>query len=93
MQKQLAYPPRQKGRRPDTYMIIGGRGYCQEWGKDKAQVLNPGDVVNIPPEAKHWARRRKGQLVLAPCRGSSRGRLLERMAQKRVFGRTRVDKL
>lgn len=30
-----------------------GRGYYQEWGKE-AQELHPGDVVNIPPEAKHW---------------------------------------
>lgn len=34
-------------------ICIGGRGYYQEWGKE-AQVLNPGDVVNIPPEVKHW---------------------------------------
>ena len=30
-----------------------GRGYYQEWGKE-AQELHPGDVVNIPPEVKHW---------------------------------------
>ena len=29
------------------------RGYYQEWGKE-AQELHPGDVVNIPPEVKHW---------------------------------------
>lgn len=34
-------------------ICVGGRGYYQEWGKE-AQVLNPGDVVNIPPEVKHW---------------------------------------
>lgn len=34
-------------------ICIGGRGYYQEWGKE-TQVLNPGDVVNIPPEVKHW---------------------------------------
>lgn len=28
-------------------------GYYQEWGKE-AQELHPGDVVNIPPEVKHW---------------------------------------
>lgn len=30
-----------------------GRGYYQEWGKE-ARELHPGDVVNIPPEVKHW---------------------------------------
>ena len=30
-----------------------GRGYYQEWGKP-AQELKEGDVVNIPPEVKHW---------------------------------------
>lgn len=30
-----------------------GRGWYQEWGKP-AQELHPGDVVNIPPEVKHW---------------------------------------
>ena len=36
-------------------MLIGvaGRGWYQEWGKP-AQLLVPGDVVNIPPEVKHW---------------------------------------
>ena len=30
-----------------------GRGWYQEWGKP-ARELHPGDVVNIPPEVKHW---------------------------------------
>lgn len=34
-------------------LCIAGRGYYQEWGKE-AQELHPGDVVNIPPEVKHW---------------------------------------
>jgi len=34
-------------------LVTGGRGYYQEWGKD-AQELRKGDVVNIPPETKHW---------------------------------------
>lgn len=34
-------------------VCVGGRGYYQEWGKP-AQVLYPGDVVNIPAEVKHW---------------------------------------
>ncbi len=33
--------------------VTFGRGYYQEWGKP-AQELKPGDVVNIPPEVKHW---------------------------------------
>ena len=34
-------------------ICVGGRGYYQEWGKE-AQILNPGDLVNIPVEVKHW---------------------------------------
>lgn len=34
-------------------LVTGGRGYYQEWGKP-ARELYPGDVVNIPPEVKHW---------------------------------------
>ncbi len=34
-------------------LVTDGRGYYQEWGKP-AQELKRGDVVNIPPEVKHW---------------------------------------
>ncbi|MDO4162429.1 MAG: carboxymuconolactone decarboxylase family protein [Pseudomonadota bacterium] len=34
-------------------LVTSGRGWYQEWGKP-AQELHPGDVVNIPPETKHW---------------------------------------
>lgn len=34
-------------------LCTAGRGYYQEWGKE-ARELRPGDVVNIPPEVKHW---------------------------------------
>ena len=34
-------------------LCTAGRGYYQEWGEE-AQELHPGDVVNIPPEVKHW---------------------------------------
>ena len=34
-------------------LCTAGRGYYQEWGKE-AQELSAGDVVNIPPEVKHW---------------------------------------
>lgn len=34
-------------------LVTGGRGYYQEWGKEP-QELKKGDVVNIPPETKHW---------------------------------------
>lgn len=34
-------------------LCTAGRGYYQEWGKE-ALELHPGDVVNIPPEVKHW---------------------------------------
>ena len=34
-------------------IVTGGKGYYQEWGKP-VQCLKPGDIVNIPPEIKHW---------------------------------------
>ena len=34
-------------------VCVAGRGYYQEEGKP-AQLLVPGDVVNIPPEVRHW---------------------------------------
>lgn len=34
-------------------LVTSGSGYYQEWGK-AAQKLQPGDVVHIPPEVKHW---------------------------------------
>lgn len=34
-------------------LVTDGRGYYQEWGKP-ARELKPGDVVDIPPEVKHW---------------------------------------
>lgn len=34
-------------------LVTGGRGYYQEWGQEAIE-LRPGDVVNIPPEVKHW---------------------------------------
>lgn len=34
-------------------LVTGGKGWYQEWGT-KPQALRPGDVVNIPPEIKHW---------------------------------------
>lgn len=34
-------------------VCIAGRGWYQQWG-EPAQVLAPGDVVNIPAGVKHW---------------------------------------
>lgn len=34
-------------------LVTGGRGWYQEWERP-ARELHPGDVVNIPPEVKHW---------------------------------------
>lgn len=34
-------------------LVTGGKGWYQAWGQP-AQELRPGDVVNIPPEVKHW---------------------------------------
>ena len=34
-------------------LVTAGKGWYQEWGKP-AQELKPGDVIEIPPEVKHW---------------------------------------
>lgn len=34
-------------------LCTDGKGWYQEWEKP-ARELNPGDVVIIPPEVKHW---------------------------------------
>ena len=34
-------------------ICISGRGWYQEWGKEPRE-LHPGDIVNIPPNVKHW---------------------------------------
>lgn len=34
-------------------IAVAGSGWYQEWGKPAIE-LHPGDVVNIPPEVKHW---------------------------------------
>ena len=34
-------------------IVVGGRGYYQEWGKEP-QELKVGDIVNIPTNVKHW---------------------------------------
>ena len=40
-------------------LVTGGRGWYQEWGSP-ARALRTGDVVNIPPEVKHWHGAAKG---------------------------------
>lgn len=34
-------------------LVTAGEGYYQEWG-GPARKLTAGDVVNIPPNVKHW---------------------------------------
>ena len=34
-------------------LVTAGRGWYQEWG-EAPRALHPGDVVNIPPNVKHW---------------------------------------
>ena len=34
-------------------LVTAGHGYYQQWGRAPQELL-PGDVVNIPPEVKHW---------------------------------------
>lgn len=56
-------------------LCTAGRGYYQEWGKE-AQELHSGDVVNIPPEVKHWHSAAKDSwfahlAVEVPAEGAS----------------------
>lgn len=56
-------------------LVTGGRGWYQEWGKE-AQELHAGDVVNIPPEVKHWHGAAKDSwfahlAIEVPAEGSS----------------------
>ncbi len=39
-------------------LCTAGSGWYQEWGKP-ARSLNPGDVVVIPPDVKHWHGAKK----------------------------------
>lgn len=34
-------------------LVTGGRGYYQEEGK-MAQIIREGEIVQIPPDVKHW---------------------------------------
>lgn len=34
-------------------VCVGGRGWYQEWGKP-AVKMEPGDVIHIPANTKHW---------------------------------------
>ena len=56
-------------------ICTAGRGYYQEYGKP-AQELHPGDVVNIPPEVKHWHGAAPDSwfshiAIAVPCEGGS----------------------
>ncbi len=56
-------------------LVTAGKGWYQEYGK-AAQMLKPGDVVNIPPEVKHWHGAAKDSwfahlAVEVPAEGSS----------------------
>lgn len=52
MPEQLAYPPRLRGRRAAAD-LHAGEGWYQEEGKE-AVSLEPGRVIVIPAEVKHW---------------------------------------
>ena len=56
-------------------LITEGRGWYQAWG-EPARELHPGDVVNIPPETKHWHGAAKNSpfahvAVEVPAEGAS----------------------
>lgn len=56
-------------------LVTEGRGYYQEWGKP-VRELKAGDVVNIPPEVKHWHGAAKNSwfshiAISVPAEGAS----------------------
>lgn len=56
-------------------LVTAGRGWYQEEGS-KARELIPGDIVNIPPEIKHWHGAAKDSAfshlaIEIPAEGSS----------------------
>ena len=57
MPKQLAYPSREKGRRPASG-LYGRRGLVSGRGK-RGGELTPGTVITIPANVKHWHGAKK----------------------------------
>lgn len=56
-------------------LCTAGRGYYQAWGENAIE-LHQGDVVNIPPEVKHWHGAAKDSwfahiAIEVPAEGSS----------------------
>lgn len=56
-------------------LVTGGRGWYQEEGQP-ARELRAGDVVNIPPEVRHWHGAAKDSwfqhlVVEVPAKGAS----------------------
>jgi len=39
--------------RGQTLIVTSGKGWVQEWGKER-RAIEPGDVVRIAPGVKHW---------------------------------------
>ena len=56
-------------------LVTAGRGWYQAYG-EAPRALKPGDVVNIPPEVKHWHGAAKDSsfahiAIEIPAEGSS----------------------
>ncbi|MFV0395753.1 MAG: cupin domain-containing protein [Coprobacillaceae bacterium] len=56
-------------------LVTDGEGWYQEEGKEP-QILKPGDVINIPPEVKHWHGATKNSwfahiAISVPAEGAS----------------------
>ena len=56
-------------------LVTAGRGWYQAYG-EPPRALKPGDVVNIPPEVKHWHGAAKDSsfahiAIEVPAEGSS----------------------
>lgn len=61
-------------------ICTAGEGWYQEDGKAPVS-LEPGSVIVIPPEVKHWHGAKKGQLVFTYCRRNAGQKLLERVVR------------
>lgn len=62
-------------------VCTAGSGWYQEEGKAPIS-LEPGIIITVPANTKHWHRSQKRQLVFTYSNRSSRRRHKQRMARK-----------
>ncbi|MBB1200797.1 cupin domain-containing protein [Enterobacteriaceae bacterium 89] len=73
-----------------TLIVIHGRGWLQEEGKE-AEALNPGDIAWIPPGVKHWhgasSQTAMTHIAIAEAENGSPVTWLEKVTDEQYAGR------